>query len=930
MRITLLEEVTIPFSYMSELDLYGFSGSGVPLLPVVGDSYIIAWDSIEYICTAYTIDGFSDCIFIGNSGIVSMGEDTGEPFIIDIYTTTDTIEIATLSDLETHTLAIFQEVVEEKKGVDIILYNRSGVAVTYEDIVTLTTDTPTAGQVETFTHGVLLEDVEVNLNFSEGDQIVSLEKGFLLKDATIKKPEDLIPENILADKNVAGVIGSLQLPILFTPVLTKESQDYYNNISIKNPEANGNFVEELQIFINGEHFKTIENPEPGSTLVLKDLDLFDGTGGYLSYSAQAFASLFRNSLLSNVVESSVWGVTITPDTLEDGYDYPAITGGATYEGYFNQKGLGLDYLSPEIEVTMGGAPCEYTWDCDLGVGYGNNIGAGTVNRNGSLEIPNVVGDLNINIPLLKNIKLKKPQIINHGAYAEIIPAPYANVIKWFIDDVAQEDLKSIEYSVIAKDTSISTVYDFFLLQDTRTDGVTSGNYSWQKVAINALEDITVVLRCTQWLGTQTQNNYMYIGVLDVELSKSNSVDAAANIFKSYRGVSSYEKVDEIEYTIPAGEHFFCVKSRIGTTYSTNASFNINLYKACNNKKIYLSDYEEHVIKAIASHVPLAESSGNITVNDSEQVSATIKGYPLCSVEERKLLLDNIISDVKQIEIYINGNLVDTVTYVSAEEWDLDLTNYPYHNTNNQIYIKALGEEIEASSPSIEADLTVPSPTITIEGTVLSSDDIVPQVNAIELYVDDVLFTTYPYDPEVGFSQDISDALEGLDTSEPTWNVENLSTYTFELNSNGYYESQCKAVNNGYAVCKVNILNGSADSTASTKTLYIKAINTDLLIDTTSNSVSLGREPITATFNCINYAESNYDYGILSTLDKTLSISNTADSSNVQKSFKGLQSASVVPVVYTIPLGEHFVYVKYRKDSSAHKNNDSLQFTVVLS
>ena len=100
-----------------------------------------------------------------------------------------------------------------------------------------------------------------------------------------------------------------------------------------------------------------------------------------------------------------------------------------------------------------------------------------------------------------------------------------------------------------------------------------------------------------------------------------------------------------------------------------------------------------------------------------------------------------------------------------------------------------------------------------------------------------------------------------------WSVADISgaTYKFALNSNGYYESNNKGVNNSAAVCRVNIHAAKACA---------------------------------VTFKCINYAESNYDYGLLG-------------------------------VIENVAAGDHFIDVKYRKDSSQSSNNDSLQFTVEI-
>ena len=133
---------------------------------------------------------------------------------------------------------------------------------------------------------------------------------------------------------------------------------------------------------------------------------------------------------------------------------------------------------------------------------------------------------------------------------------------------------------------------------------------------------------------------------------------------------------------------------------------------------------------------------------------------------------------------------------------------------------------------------------------------------------------------------------------PAYNVVQVSTTAsqkFILNSNGYYESQCKGINSGWSLCKVEF------NIAGNYTLQ-----------------------------CISYGENNYDFGILSTINNTLEASNKVDSANVKKSFKGLASASVQNVVYSgVKVGD-YIYVKYRKDGSVNNNNDTLQFKVVKS
>ena len=134
------------------------------------------------------------------------------------------------------------------------------------------------------------------------------------------------------------------------------------------------------------------------------------------------------------------------------------------------------------------------------------------------------------------------------------------------------------------------------------------------------------------------------------------------------------------------------------------------------------------------------------------------------------------------------------------------------------------------------------------------------------------------------------------SSIPSYNIVQVSTTAsqqFKLNSNGYYESQCKNVNNGWSLCRVEF------NIAGNYTLQ-----------------------------CISYGENGFDFGILSTINNTLEASNKVDSANVKKSFKGLASASVQSVSYSGVKAGDYIYVKYIKDNSVDHYNDSLQFKVV--
>lgn len=113
-------------------------------------------------------------------------------------------------------------------------------------------------------------------------------------------------------------------------------------------------------------------------------------------------------------------------------------------------------------------------------------------------------------------------------------------------------------------------------------------------------------------------------------------------------------------------------------------------------------------------------------------------------------------------------------------------------------------------------------------------------------------------------------------------------YDFSLTSDGYYTSQNAGVANSYAY-------------GGFKFTFTK--------------------PTQVKFRCISYGESDYDYGIMSNLDTSLSSDNTADSTGVYHSFKGESSATPQTFSMTIPAGNHYVSFKYIKDGSNDKNGD---------
>lgn len=772
------------------------------------------------------------------------------------------------------------------------------------------------------------EDVDFSLGQFE---VVSDDGNITFSKVTIIKPENLKPENIAKDIEVAGITGTHEgggggageIPSLNAPTATITASAAYDTIKVTNPTTNGNFATGLDYYINGELVTSESAPSQGGNVSKNVMELYNGTDGTQILGVRLTGNGFEDSEAAEF-EVSMCGVTIIPENFTDNIDYPAIKGGTTYEASINNKNAdGVTYLSPDITVLMGGEPCtNYEWNHDVNPLF-NTVTRYLRQKGGLLKVPNVTDKLEINIPYVDTYKLAKAKITSENGKVTVLPSPYTEYATVYIDGEEHSTIQGISYEVTQTGSTsfiaqTCGAYEVFHL----SNGLTAKNYALAKVTLTAPEDIKLIVNVVYWTNSYT-TNYMYFSLLDANLLDSGTLDTT-NIKYSLKGLSSNSVLRTVTYDVPKGEHVFYVKyletanSTSGTNSQSTHSF--ILYQLCGERNISFTDYDIHTVSVICHAKDTL---------DSEMVSLDCQMFPLCSVSDRQLTVDNIIDSVEQIAIYIDDALVDTVNYDSSDDWSVDLTPYPYHNSSHSVYIKALGTDIDIASPTVTANLTIPTPSISIDGTTITASGIVNQAATIGVYIGDTLYNTYDYDPTTGFSVDIADGLTVLETVK-SWAVEKVSgvTYGFNLNTSGYYQSANKGVANSYALCKVVFKNGK------NTTIYINVNYTDLAVEKTSNSVSYwdysGGDDMTATFNCINYAEANFDFGILSILDNTLLLSNTVDTTNVAKSFKGSSMSTVQTFAYTVPVGEHFVYVKFRKDDSGNKNNDTFQFKVVLS
>ena len=154
--------------------------------------------------------------------------------------------------------------------------------------------------------------------------------------------------------------------------------------------------------------------------------------------------------------------------------------------------------------------------------------------------------------------------------------------------------------------------------------------------------------------------------------------------------------------------------------------------------------------------------------------------------------------------------------------------------------------------------------------------------------------------------DVTSSFVERTDSPASYDVENVGSYGFELNSSGYYVNNNVGISKTAAVCRV------------TFNVPVSA---------------------TATFTFINYSEQGYDFGVFGELDTALNhnyyaagnygANITDDDYKLACNTSTYNNTSTHTLEYTMSAGEHFVDVKYSKDDASDDNDDTLKFKVAI-
>ena len=331
---------------------------------------------------------------------------------------------------------------------------------------------------------------------------------------------------------------------------------------------------------------------------------------------------------------------------------------------------------------------------------------------------------------------------------------------------------------------------------------------------------------------------------------------------------------------------------------------VDAYKLATNWTVYSSricgierieDIDDMIIPLNTSKVCEVQLIGFETTQ--ENVTITSNNEDMLNISNIQSSADNITFNI--ITSNIVGESSVTITFIS--------NGLTFTKSFKIIIVSSPIGDIDDSTININASQTISIPwygsEVASNLSVVSSDESKLSISNIQSNIDNISFniTSYSEEDEIDITittiynnETYIKTTKIIVESFPFYTIENLNTdYTFVQNYSGYYESNNKGKDNSFAICKVNIY-APKDCT-----MYV---------------------------DCINYAEQNWDYGILSNLNTTLELSKNADA-NYKESFKTKSMPTIQIVEYDVLAGEHFIYIKFIKDTSGSQNNDSLQFKI---
>jgi hypothetical protein len=388
---------------------------------------------------------------------------------------------------------------------------------------------------------------------------------------------------------------------------------------------------------------------------------------------------------------------------------------------------------------------------------------------------------------------------------------------------------------------------------------------------------------------KTTDKYKTSEMADAILSFTGDGSIDIDVYNSVidRTVKEIHKSDFVGLTkIGRDAFYYCAKLSYADIPDTVEVIEDSAFHSCNSLKTVIMSKD---IKSI----------GNNVFNNSLISEITFYQGPPSVVAGTFDSMKNLTT------IYVAGELLDE--YLVAPHWGTVFKKYLQPNSK---YVGAVADVVLAynTSKTITIPLTLynEAPTdfsiissdeniTTVSNIVATAENISFDINALEITGNGTVMISVLGDNGHVFQREIKVSVfpELTESSYEVVPVEGAA-YGFVLNDNGYWESTNQKKASSYSICQVNISNMMG------RVMYV---------------------------DCINYGEANYDFGILSNVNKTLKLDANADSVNVHYNLKGQSSPNVKTIEYLDAIGDCFIQIKFKKDGSGDQNNDSIQFQI---
>lgn len=926
---------------------------------------------------------------------------------------------------------------------DIVLYDKNGQPVIYEGVDSLSTDTPVAEEIAKFTYGDLLDGVQVEPYLKNGNQTITVPEGFLVREATILKPESLKPENIKKYETVAGVEGSfIGNPEENEVELDMENGDQIieptsedallSKVTVRKPETLNpkNIVKDVVIGgVKGTHegiklnnldvilpITEITVPENTNGMVpimnpigLKPGQIYLAMWNNTGYVCTAQEATFQGLPVVALGNSVAWGGDNTGEPFAVG-EFPAevvsqtggvyggiipLDGSTTFTAgcyFIGSDGYILDGFSVDLDFSSGEnqkvtVPDGYLLkeativkpesldpsNVKEGVNIGGIVGA-LVNKETAILLGTLSGEY-VNTEITKttgvfSVAFKNVSVLKLPNCTSVNANAFSGCSKLTSITISPiNTLGAYAFQGCYKLSSVNFPYIY-----------TIGNYAFQSCS---------ALSVALLEGAETIGQYAFQGCSN--LVSFNSPNVATIAYAAFSGCNKLKEANfptclQIQsQAFQACYSLSTINFPIATSIGYFAFSNCSRLIEANFPKVTDLAYQTfcYCYGLTTANFPLAKWVSNSTFYQCSNLTninfpvASVVGYNAfyaCSkltsaiFPSAKLVyssafygcsslsiaefnaLTNIYSSAfygcnKLMDLYLMGSSRATLQN-AAVFYGTPMSLSTYTGTFGSIYVPTslvtsyktaaywsvysarivsgdgvFAEEItsgmfefgESKDYSFDITRRGDAKNYNVTATVTSSDDAVLTVSNV-VATDSLLtftLTAQQLNGTADITITISCGTYSMTSSAnfkilefaPEYSVVSVTgaSYGFALNSSGYYESQNKGKHGSAAVCKIVF---------DTKGVYTFALD------------------------CINYAEGSYDYGIVSQLDKTLGLTNASDgndgTTNVKVNFNNKNSANIYKVNYgAVSAGEHFIYVKFRKDGSGAGGNDSLQFKVVM-